>query len=56
MLTMKIVKRFNSFEDLKAHESGVDAESVILRRHHAFEKLMSLIRKKIVRKSDRAGR
>ena len=53
---MKTVKRFNSFEDLKAHESSVEAESIMLERHHAFEKLMALIRSKRVRKSDRSRR
>jgi len=53
---MKTVIRFRSFEDLKAYESSRETDSVILKLHHAFEKLLALLRSKIVRQSDRPKR
>jgi hypothetical protein len=50
---MKTVQRFTSFEDLKASDERVVADPVILMRHRAFERLMFLLRSKIVRKGDR---
>jgi len=51
---MKTVKRFTSFKDLKASESSDEATSVILTRHLAFERLISFIRSRIVRKKKRS--
>jgi hypothetical protein len=53
---MKTLKRFSSFEDLKASESSAEDAMVILRRHRAFKKLMALIRANAVRRSDRPKR
>lgn len=47
---MKSIKRFSSFEELKASEQRKDAEEVIRTRHRAFEKLMGFIRSAILRK------
>ncbi len=50
------VNRFTSFEELKASESRAEAEDKILMRHRAFEKLMSLIRDKVLLKSKQGHR
>ena len=51
---MKSIKRFRTFEELKACESRAEAQEVILRRHLAFEKLVAFIRSHVVRKSGTA--
>lgn len=47
---MKSIKRFSSFNELKAYEQRTDTEQVIHKRHRAFEKLMELLRSAILRK------
>ncbi len=51
---MKSIKRFRTFEELKACESSAEAEPVIRKRHLAFEKLVAFIRSHVVRKSGTA--
>jgi|GEM_PF-6602713 len=48
---MKSIKRFRSFEELKACESSAEAQHVIRKKHRAFAKLVALIRYHVVRKS-----
>lgn len=49
---MKTVKRFASFEDLKAAESSADTEAIVLKRHRAFKRLLALIRANRRRKGE----
>lgn len=49
---MKTVKRFSSFEDLKASDRTADDQTVVMRRHRAFERLLAYVRAHAVRLSD----
>lgn len=51
---MRTVKRFTSYEDLKAPESSTAEASITLKRHRAFEKLVAVIRAHMTRKGDRS--
>jgi hypothetical protein len=48
---MKTIKRFRSFKELKAYESGTETERVIRMKHLAFEKLITFIRSLVIRKN-----
>ena len=49
---MKTVKRFRSFEEMKASEVNADPDKVILARHRALQKLMAVLRSQVIRKGD----
>lgn len=53
---MKTVKRFNSFEALKASERSSEETRIVLSRHSAFEELLLFIRSKIKRKNRKSVR
>ncbi len=53
---MKRVRRFTSFEEMKAWEVKTEPDNVVLKRHQAFEKVMEWLRSKVVRKDDQAER
>lgn len=48
---MNTVRRFSSFEELKAAERSMvaDAPATVVKRHRAFERLMKVLREHIVR-------
>ena len=51
---MKTIKRFRTYEEMKAFESNPEAEVVVRERHLAFEKLIGILRSLVTRKGNSA--
>jgi hypothetical protein len=51
---MKKVRRFTSFEEMKASEVKAEPHAIVVERHHAFERLMALLRSKVLRRRGKA--